>query len=127
MKTTIITILAITSLNISLLSANNFREKNVDGPTAIHSSLSVVSLAPVMPAEATFEDAQDLSATDLSVVSFAPVTPAEASFDENMPQEETVTTLAKPEPPREATFGDEQVPVRPGFPVPCDAKYGCSL
>lgn len=107
MKKRIIPILAIAALNIGLVSANNLRDKNLDGPSALKPDLMIESLAPVAPAEATFEESMDAFATHSELFHLAPATPAEASFDEIIPDKVSKTDLVAPETPKEATFGDE--------------------
>jgi len=107
MKKRIIPILAITALNIGLVCANNFRDKSLDGPSALKMDRSIESLAPVAPAEATFEESMDAFTPFSELFYLAPATPAEASFDENIQDENMLRYLAVPEPPKEAPFGDE--------------------
>jgi len=106
MKTRIIIILAFTALNIGLVSANHSWDKNLDSPATVNPNLSIESLAPVTPAEATFEEAEDAVISFSDVISLAPVTPANATFNENIPDENTVMYFAAPRPPKEALFDD---------------------
>jgi hypothetical protein len=120
MKTKLIIILAITFLNINLLSAHIYSAKRVEGPTTSLVTFSVTSFAPVTPAEATFEDATDMNPVVSSIESLAPVTPEVATF------EETVTTVSAPVNQKVQTIKKGKT-VHYEFPLPCDAKYGCSL
>jgi hypothetical protein len=57
-------------------------------------------LAPVTPKEAAFED----EAEDLSITNLAPVTPAEADFNDDEPAQNTDTISLAPVTPAEADF-----------------------
>lgn len=119
MKAILISILAIVTVNISAFSARPVSTKGTDGPNTTEYSVILSDLAPVTPSEATFDDA-DLNAGLIDILSLAPVTPKEATF------EETVTLPSSP-------VRENLKPIEKGkslhydFPVPCDAKYGCSL
>jgi len=120
MKTKLIIIFTLISLNINLVSARINSPKGVDGPVKSEVTISVVLLAPITPAEATFEDATDVNPFISSVLSLAPVTPKEASF------EEIIITVSSPVNQKVQTI-EKGKSVHPDFPLPCDAKYGCSL
>jgi hypothetical protein len=106
MKTRIIIILTFTALNIGLISANSSWDKTLDSPATVNPNFSIESLAPVTPAEATFEETEDAVTSFPGFISMAPVTPADATFDENIPDEDTIMYIAAPRPPKEASFED---------------------
>jgi hypothetical protein len=100
MKATTIIMAAV----LSLLGSSLFAENNINlAPVAgANATISLVSLAPVTPVEATFEEIVTL--TDYSV--FAPAIPLEADFNDNeMIQPVDYSTLA-PATPAEADFSD---------------------
>jgi hypothetical protein len=119
MKTKLIIIIAFITLNINLVSARTNSPKGVEGPAKSEMSVPVALLLPVTPAEATFEDAPDMT-PGFNMLSLGPVTPKVATF------EDTVTTVSLP-------VNQKMQPIEKGktmhrdFPYPCDAKYGCSL
>ena len=125
MKTKIIIVLALISLNINLVSARNNSPKGVDWPAISESTISLILLAPVTPAEATFEDATDVNPVFSSLSSLAPVTPEEATFEEINSGEQT-PMVSGPVNQKIETI-EKGKTVYPASPVPCDAKYGCSL
>jgi hypothetical protein len=118
MKTRILLILALVTLNISFVSAdnNNNNRKGFEGPSAAEFSVPLTILAPVTPMEATFEDTQEANHTVISVITLAP-------FEEITSSEEagTIQGNQNSEPDKKGQ------PVHPDFPSPCDAKYGCGL
>jgi len=126
MKTKLIIILALIILNIDLVSARIISPKGVDGPAKSEAIVSVALLAPVTPTEATFEEVTDVNPVVSSISSFAPVTPKEASFEDITSIEETNPTLSSPLNQKMKTI-EKGKTVHPDFPLPCDAKYGCSL
>ena len=125
MKTKIILILVLTALNINLVSARNFSSKGTEGPSKSAGSVTAILLAPVTPPEATFEDVTDGNPVPSSINSLAPDVPKEASFED--------LTSGEGVNPASASGNQEEKPiekgktVHPSFPLPCDAKYGCSL
>jgi hypothetical protein len=120
MKTKLIVILALITLNINLVSAHINSPKGDEGPAKSEVTVPVALLAPVIPAEATFEDATDMNPVVSILSSIAPVTPKEASF------EETTPAVTSPVNQKIQTIEKEKT-VHPDFPLPCDAKYGCSI
>jgi len=125
MKTRIIIVLGLIFLTFNLVSARNNSPKGVDGPAISESTISLILLAPVTPAEATFEDVTDGNTGITSSSSLAPVTPKEATFEEIISGEHT-TMISTPVNQKVGTT-EKGKTVHPAFPVPCDAKYGCSL
>jgi len=125
MKTKIIIILVLTTLNINLVSAFNYSPKGTDGPSKSSASVPSVMLAPITPSEATFEDATELIPVTSSLTSLAPVVPKEASFEE-LSCGEGVNPASAPGNQEEKPI-EKGKTVHPAFPLPCDAKYGCSL
>jgi hypothetical protein len=98
MKATITILAAIFTLSMNVLFASN------DGAAVNSESNSFhASLAPATPAEATFEDANDVS----TAFSLAPTIPFEADFSDAIPESTiNITTLA-PVTPIEADFGSD--------------------
>jgi hypothetical protein len=88
MKTTTITLAAIFTLFTNVLLAGN----DFVSPPAAPSSYaySIVTFAPVAPAEATYEDTTP--AADLN--DLVPVVPSEASFGDSVTNEVSVADLA---------------------------------
>jgi hypothetical protein len=125
MKTKIIIVLALITLNINLVSARNNSPKGVDGPAKSEWTASFTLLAPVTPTEATFEDVIAVNTGTTYLSSLAPVTPKEATFEEITSGEQTIT-VSVPVNQKVKTI-EKGKTVHPAFPVPCDAKYGCSL
>jgi hypothetical protein len=125
MKTRIIIVLALITLNINLVSARNNSPKGVDGPAISEWTVSFSLLAPLTPTEATFEDATDVNISTTNIPSMAPVTPDEATFEEINTGEQT-TTVSSPVNQKVETT-EKGKTVHSAFPVPCDVKYGCSL
>jgi hypothetical protein len=60
----------------------------------------IIVLAPVTPAEATFED----EAENFCITCIAPVTPSEADFNDEMPVQETTMVSLAPVTPAETDF-----------------------
>ena len=120
MKTTTTILIAIFALQINILSANNEGvSRNSNSNTEITSN-SIVSLAPVTPAIADFEE----SAASSELLQLAPRTPSEASFEDSNNEDNILTVDLAPVTPAEAEFNDapEQVtngislaPVTPSF------------
>jgi hypothetical protein len=100
MKATIITMAAVLALQMNVLfaSSKSFSETPV---TNENSSISLISLTPTTPVEATFED----DATLMDYAELAPVTPNEATF-EDMPSEITSHADLTPVTPTVADFDD---------------------
>jgi hypothetical protein len=101
MKATTIIIITVLSLHASFLFASNDFppiSTNIDA-----SSSYCVSLMPITPAEATFEDDATFDMNELM-----PMTPAEAAFDD-MPSETTSIVNLAPMTPASADFDDDDV------------------
>jgi hypothetical protein len=79
MKATITIFAAALILNAGIMFAAN--ETTSASATADHTSISSLSLAPVMPNEADFNDVAPDIFTD--VIRLAPVTPSEADFSDS--------------------------------------------
>ncbi|MCX6278979.1 MAG: hypothetical protein NT004_12925 [Bacteroidetes bacterium] len=76
MKTTKIILAVILSLQIGNLFAGN---ENICAPvTEVNSTLNTITLVPITPAEATFEDIT----TEISFFGLSPLTPIVASFED---------------------------------------------
>ena len=97
MKTTMITLAAIFTLFANVLFAGNDFLNTTPAPTA--PTLTILFLAPVTPAEATFEDATITP----DFTGLYPAVPSEASFEEVVTSEISLSGLA-PEIPSEASF-----------------------
>ncbi|MCX6246143.1 MAG: hypothetical protein NTW10_00280 [Bacteroidetes bacterium] len=100
MKATTIIIAAVFSLLVSSSFADN--NMTLAPVTETNATTSLVSLAPVTPVEATFEEIATL--TDYTV--FAPVTPLEAGFDESDLVQPVDYSTLPPTTPSEADFSD---------------------
>jgi hypothetical protein len=97
MKTTTMILAAFLSLHVSLLFAGNETDMNNNTPGTI--TLSITSLMPVTPSEATFEEV-NIPGIDFNAL--APDTPSEATFEDTV-QAISIESLA-PKTPGEATF-----------------------
>ena len=96
MKTTTTILAAVLALSINVLFAGN------DGAAMINELNTVsISLAPVVPTEATFEE---MTTEATAVVTFAPVAPAEADFSDEASEEMFDITALAPVTPAEADF-----------------------
>jgi hypothetical protein len=112
MKATITVLAAVLTLSMNVLFASN------DGAAVINNMnpSTFTALAPATPAEATFEDANDATATAFIL---APVSPIEADFSDAISETTfDITTLA-PVTPNEADFAsdDDTTNVSVLFPV----------
>jgi len=125
MKTKIIITLILITLNIHLVSARGYSTKGTEGPSKSESSVSLITIAPVTPSEATFEESPEVNADLSAVISLAPVAPAEASFEDLTSGEMNPSALTPSNQQEKST--EKGKTVHPAFPLPCDAKYGCSL
>ncbi len=100
MKATTIIIAAALTLSLNVLYASN---DNITAPVAnTNTTITLTSLAPIVPMEATFEDAIDM--TDFA--SLAPSTPTEAQF-EDISYESVAALNLPPVTPVIADFEDE--------------------
>jgi hypothetical protein len=109
MKATTIIIAAVLSLQVSFLSAgNNDLNPNVNNETSLY---NIEMLAPVTPAEATFEDATETVALNFDLSLLAPVTPMEADFSDVVPEKNIDLTILAPVTPAEADFNESSNPV----------------
>jgi hypothetical protein len=104
MKATTIIIAAVLSLQVSLLFAHNdettLNANNTSAP------LYMNNLAPVAPAEATFEDATETSAFTFDFSVLAPETPVEADFSDVVPEKNIDLSILAPVTPSEAGFNE---------------------
>jgi hypothetical protein len=81
-----------------------------DSPGSSNSSATMTTsaaLAPATPAEATFEDFNDLYPSVKVVEGLAPVLPMVAGFNDEAPVTEVSVTSLAPVTPKEADFEDE--------------------
>ena len=99
MKTTITILAAVLVLSTSALFAGN--ETSSIPTTTENPTFAMEFLAPVAPAEATFEDFVAVN----EIANLVPVTPSEASFEE-MPVDETSVFDLAPVVPTQADFED---------------------
>ena len=95
---TILIIATIFFLQLSILAAGNNKEASMITNRAVLYTASL--LAPVAPAEATFEDVVTL--TDIATL--APAAPEEADFSEFAPETAIDITNLSPVTPAEADF-----------------------
>jgi hypothetical protein len=128
MKTRILIILALISVNVSFVFAGNANtnRKSFESPSATDFSTQTTMLAPVTPMEATFEDTPEPDQLLQPVSSLAPVTPKEATFEET-PAEGASACLRTLQSYRNSEINKKGQHVHPDLPLPCDAKYGCGL
>jgi hypothetical protein len=97
MKATTIIIATVLALQVNILFADN---DNTSAPaTGENTLISMSSLSPATPAEATFEEGFEMN----EAAHLAPVIPAEATF-EDMPSEMTQTVDLAPMTPAVADF-----------------------
>ncbi len=113
MKTTTIILAAIFTLQVGILFAENDNiSTSVINET---SAITLVSLAPSTPVEATFEEIITVN----EMVSLVPLTPAEATFEE-MPSDMISLVMLAPVTPATADFQDTivSVTIDPGMLAP---------
>ena len=105
MKATSTILAAILTLSMNVLFAGNDEATLKTGTTTFR-----VSLAPSTPAEATFEDVNELNATafvpapTINITTLAPVTPIEADFASD--DDTTTAGVLAPVTPSVADFSD---------------------
>jgi hypothetical protein len=97
MKATITILAAVLVLHAGILFAGN--DNSSTTVAAAHATITMVPLAPVTPAEATFEEI----AVSNAITALVPVTPSEASF-EDMPFEMVSISDLTPVVPLQADF-----------------------
>ena len=102
MKATTIIIAVVLFLQVSVLFAGNNETSPVVSNEAISFNMNV--LAPVTPAEATFEDATESNAFAFNFSDLAPVTPVEADFNDNTEVPVNDFSALAPVTPVEADF-----------------------
>ena len=102
MKTTSYIIAAVLSLQVSLLYAGNNETRTSSPKEAV--TITITSLAPVTPPEATFEDATETNDFLFDFSDFSPVVPMEADFSDNEPERINDYKLLAPVTPAEADF-----------------------
>jgi hypothetical protein len=104
MKTTITIIAAVLSLQTSVLFAGNFETRSIENDATVF--CPTCFLAPLTPAEATFEETtlNDVFTFDFS--NLAPTTPAEADFSDIVPEKNIDLSILAPVTPAEADFTD---------------------
>ena len=104
MKATTIIIAAVLSLQVSVLFADNDKTRSTVNNETL--SINISTLAPVTPAEATFEDATETTAFSFDLSVLTPVTPKEADFSDVIPESSMTMTNLAPVTPSEADFSD---------------------
>ena len=113
MKATTIIIATVLTLSVNVLFASN---DNASAPVAnATTTKTLTSLAPTVPAEATFEDA--IAMTDF--VYLAPTTPSEAQFEDISYESVSALNLA-PVAPLTADVNEEIVYLAPAVPAVAD-------
>jgi hypothetical protein len=104
MKAKSIIIAAVLSLQVSfLLADNNGRASSANNESSF---VTISTLAPVTPGEATFEEPTFTNAFDYNVTNLAPVTPVEADFSDVVPEKNIDLIILAPVTPLEADFND---------------------
>ena len=104
MKTTIFTLATILSLQLNILFAgNNETRTSVNNETV---SLTISKMAPVIPNEATFEDATLANPESFDFSKLVPQVPSEADFSEIVPEKHIDLSILAPVVPAEADFND---------------------
>jgi hypothetical protein len=104
MKAKSIIIAAVLSLQVSFLFAgNNEPESTANNESSF---VTISTLAPVTPGEATFEETTFTNAFAYNVTNLAPVTPVEADFSDVVPEKNIDMTILAPLTPSEADFND---------------------
>jgi hypothetical protein len=101
METRIITIISILALNAGITFANS----DISFSESRTTERSLISLAPVSPAEAEFSDL--VPEADAPVALLMPVTPKEATFEEDSfctDQDNALLSILSPTTPAEADF-----------------------
>ena len=98
MKATITIIAAVLTLNTGILWAGN-----ESSSVSIANESAMISLAPVTPAEATFED---VNVTTIDVAAIAPTMPLDAEFTDVAPDISIDLTNLAPFAPAVADFND---------------------
>src|ERR1035437_733698 len=100
MKATTTLLAAILTLSMNALFASN------DGAAVINNmtSSTFIALAPVTPAEATFEEVNDATATTFIL---APVSPIEADFSDAISETTIDITTLAPVTPSKADFASD--------------------
>ncbi|MEI7526777.1 MAG: hypothetical protein WCJ95_20680 [Mariniphaga sp.] len=113
MKTTITFLAAVLTLSANVLFAGN--ETSSAPVSNDNATFTMAILAPVVPAEATFEDFTSVN----EIATLAPFTPSEATFEE-MPVDATLVFDLAPVAPIQADFEDvvADVIVDNGFLAP---------
>lgn len=90
----------------TLFAATGFSESTLLS-NAIMTSIATPILAPVTPAEATFEDVSEAGATAIDIVALIPMIPMTADFSDGAPEAGIQINLA-PVTPKEADFEEEK-------------------
>ena len=103
MKTKSIIFAAILSLQVSFLFATGTGTR-LRSTIYENTNISLSNLAPVTPAEATFED-ETATFENMYLSGLYPVTPPEATFEDEIAPALEFTNVA-PAPPIEADFND---------------------
>jgi hypothetical protein len=100
MKATSTILAAVLTLSMNVLFANN------DGAAVINNmnSSTFTTLAPATPAEATFEETNDVTAIAFKL---APSTPIEADFSDVITETTIYITTLAPVTPSEADFASD--------------------
>jgi hypothetical protein len=90
----------------TIFAAVNVSESNdVSNETTL--GIAATVLAPVTPAEATFEDAVEVNSTTINLSVLAPSVPKIADFSDGAPSTEMSRINLAPVTPKEADFEDE--------------------
>ena len=98
MKATITILAAVLTLNSGIFFAGN---ETISAPVA--KEIAMISLAPITPVGATFED---VNATTIDIATLAPSTPSEADFNDFAADANIDLTSLTPITPAIADFND---------------------
>ncbi len=89
----------------TLFAAVTFNESTLLSKDAL-TGIALTILAPVTPAEATFDDVVETSFTGFEISALAPAVPMIADFSDGAPVAEFSTVTLAPVTPKEADFED---------------------
>jgi len=106
MKTTIIILATLLTLNTSMIFANNprYNHSKVE-PIKNETTLRMDKLNPVTPFQVNFSDGLDhMTAPDAMALILAPIVPKEADFEEVNPDSLIQVLKLSPETPKESDF-----------------------
>jgi len=111
MKTTIIILATLLTLNTSMIFANNPRYNHSNAePIKNETTLKMDKLNPVTPFQVNFSDGlEHMTAPDAMVLILAPIAPKEADFEEVNPDSIIEVLKLSPETPKETEFEEPEM------------------